>query len=182
LAACRKKAGWKPVPWTAVAQLPPFASDARLATKIISGKGGSFAAALQGRLDAGATEVEAMETLKSLVAEHPFARGLEERYVHLLEGCASNVVFKAGELIFREGGDANDFYLIRHGKVALEVYAAERGSVPIMTAGKGEVLGWSWLFPPYRWQFDACPRADPGYCPGRQMPAAEVRAGPRAGV
>jgi len=96
-----------------------------------------------------------METLKSLVAEHPFTRGLEERYVQLLEGCASNVVFKASELIFREGGEANHLYLIRRGKIALEVYAAERGSIPIMTAGEGEVLGWSWLFPPYRWQFDA---------------------------
>jgi CRP/FNR family cyclic AMP-dependent transcriptional regulator len=96
-----------------------------------------------------------MEALKNLVVEHPFARGLAERYVQLLEGCASNVVFKAGEFIFREGSKADQFYLIRHGKVVLEVYAAERGAIPIMTAGEGEVLGWSWLFPPYRWQFDA---------------------------
>jgi CRP/FNR family transcriptional regulator, cyclic AMP receptor protein len=96
-----------------------------------------------------------MDTLKSLVAEHPFTRGLDGRYVELLEGCASNAVFKTGEFIFRDGGEADQFYLIRHGKAALEVYAAERGSIPIMTVGAGEVLGWSWLFPPYRWQFDA---------------------------
>jgi CRP/FNR family transcriptional regulator, cyclic AMP receptor protein len=96
-----------------------------------------------------------METLRSLVADHPFTRGLDERYVQLLEGCASNVVFKTGEFIFHESAEANQFYVIRHGKVGLEVYAAERGSIPIMTAGEGEVLGWSWLFPPYRWQFDA---------------------------
>jgi CRP-like cAMP-binding protein len=96
-----------------------------------------------------------MQTLKSVVAEHPFTRGLDNRYIELLEGCATNVVFKPGEFIFHEGGEANQFYLIRHGKIALEVYAAERGSVPIMTVNEGEVLGWSWLFPPYRWQFDA---------------------------
>jgi CRP-like cAMP-binding protein len=96
-----------------------------------------------------------MQTLRSVVAEHPFARGLDNRYSELLEGCATNVVFKSGEFIFHEAGEANQFYLIRHGKVALEVYAAERGSVPIMTVNEGEVLGWSWLFAPYRWQFDA---------------------------
>jgi CRP/FNR family transcriptional regulator, cyclic AMP receptor protein len=96
-----------------------------------------------------------METLKSLVAEHPFARGLAERYLELLEGCASNVVFKAGEFIFREDQEADNFYLIRHGKVALEVYAAEAGAIPVTTLADGEVLGWTWLFPPYRAQFDS---------------------------
>lgn len=96
-----------------------------------------------------------METLRVLVAQHSFAKGLDARYLDLLEGCASNVVFKAGEFIFREDQDADNFYLIRHGKVALEVYSPESGAIPITTVGKGDVLGWTWLFPPYRAQFDA---------------------------
>jgi CRP/FNR family transcriptional regulator, cyclic AMP receptor protein len=96
-----------------------------------------------------------METLKPVLAEHPFVERLKDEYYQLLEGCASNAVFKAGEFIFREGDEANQFYLIRHGKVGLEIFATERGPMTIMTLGEGEVLGWSWLFPPYRWRFDA---------------------------
>ena len=96
-----------------------------------------------------------METLERVLAEHAFFEGLDTRYLHLLVGCASNVRFDAGQYIFREGEEANQFYLIRHGKVGVEIHAAERGSITIQTLGEGEVLGWSWLVPPYQWQFDA---------------------------
>jgi len=96
-----------------------------------------------------------METLKSVLADHIFLRGLDERYLQLMESCASNVVFKPGEFVFREGGEADRFYLIRQGKVTLEIFTAERGSISVMTVSEGEVLGWSWLFPPYKWSFDA---------------------------
>lgn len=97
----------------------------------------------------------ATQTLEPLLAEHPFFRGLEPHYLSLLVGCAANVRFDAGEYIFREGEDANEFYIIRHGKVALELFTPERGILTIQTLGAGDVLGWSWLFPPYRWRFDA---------------------------
>lgn len=96
-----------------------------------------------------------METLQRILADHPFARGLNDRHLELLLGCASNVRFEAGQLLFREGEEANQFYLIREGKVAVELFAAERGLINILTLGEGEVLGWSWLVPPYRWRFDA---------------------------
>jgi CRP-like cAMP-binding protein len=63
--------------------------------------------------------------------------------------------FNAGETIFREGDPANRFYLILSGKVAVESYVREQGFKVIQTIGTGEVLGWSWLFPPYYWHFDA---------------------------
>jgi CRP/FNR family transcriptional regulator, cyclic AMP receptor protein len=96
-----------------------------------------------------------VETLRTLLAEHPFVRGLDDRYVDLMVGCATNVRFQAGEYIFREGGSADQFYLLRHGRAAIEIYAAERGAITVMTVGEGETVGWSWLFPPYRWMFDA---------------------------
>jgi CRP/FNR family transcriptional regulator, cyclic AMP receptor protein len=96
-----------------------------------------------------------METLENILAEHPFAKDLDRRYLDLLVGCAANVRFEAGHFVFREGEEAKHFYLIRHGRIALEVFAAPAGEVTIMTLGEGEVLGWSWLFPPYRWKFDA---------------------------
>jgi CRP-like cAMP-binding protein len=96
-----------------------------------------------------------MDTLETLLAEHPFLKGLEAHNLQLIVGCASNVRFDAGEFIFREGEEANQFYIIRHGKVALEIYTPERGPITIETLGEGEILGWSWLFPPYHWHFDA---------------------------
>jgi CRP-like cAMP-binding protein len=72
-----------------------------------------------------------------------------------LLGCASNVRFDAGQFILREGEDANYFYLIRHGKVALEIFAGHRGPITVETLEDGDIVGWSWLFPPYRWRFDA---------------------------
>jgi len=95
-----------------------------------------------------------METLGRILAEHPFFKGLEEPYLQLLVGCASNVRFDAGEVIFREGEEANRFYLIRQGKVAVETFAPGRGPIIIQTLGEGELVGWSWLIAPYRWRFD----------------------------
>ena len=95
-----------------------------------------------------------METLERILAEHPFFKGLEEPYLQLLVGCASNVRFNAGDVVFREGEQANQFYLIRQGKVAVEMFAPSRGPIILQTLGEGEVLGWSWLVAPYRWRFD----------------------------
>jgi len=83
-----------------------------------------------------------METLQRVLAEHPFAQSLEERHLALLTGCAANVRFEAGQIIFREGEAANQFYLVREGKLAIEVFGAERGALTILTVGPGEVLGW----------------------------------------
>lgn len=96
-----------------------------------------------------------METIERLIAEHPFFKALEDRYIQFVAGCASNVRFEAGQLLFREGEEANTFYIIRTGRVALEINAVERGSLIIDTIDPGEVLGWSWFIAPYRWHFDA---------------------------
>jgi CRP-like cAMP-binding protein len=96
-----------------------------------------------------------METLEPVLAEHPFLKGLAPHYIQLIVGCASNVRFEAGQFLFHEGEEANKFYIIRHGKVAVDIFAAGRGPITIQTIGEGEVLGWSWLIPPYHWHFDA---------------------------
>jgi CRP-like cAMP-binding protein len=96
-----------------------------------------------------------METLEQLLAEHPFCRGMEKRHLELLMGCASNLRFDAGQHIFRQGEEASFFYLIRHGKVAIEIHAEQRGTIILQTIGEGDVVGWSWIMPPYRWMADA---------------------------
>jgi CRP/FNR family cyclic AMP-dependent transcriptional regulator len=87
--------------------------------------------------------------------KHPFLEGLSPHQLRLLTDCAMVVKFKTGELIFREGDPANRFYLITEGRIALESYVQDRGTTLIQTVGTGDVLGWSWLFPPYYWHFDA---------------------------
>ncbi|MDX2044843.1 MAG: cyclic nucleotide-binding domain-containing protein [Acidobacteriota bacterium] len=94
------------------------------------------------------------QTLEPILAEHPFFQGLAAEDIQLVAGCATNAVFKAGEVISREGEPANQFYLLREGKVALEIYVPERGQVVLQTLGAGELVGWSWLIPPYQWRFD----------------------------
>jgi len=96
-----------------------------------------------------------MKTLEGILSKHPFFDGLDPRYIQLAVGCAANVRFNAGEVVFREGEEANNFYLIREGKVALEVSVPGHGGLTIQTLHDGEILGWSWLIPPYRWRFDA---------------------------
>jgi len=96
-----------------------------------------------------------METLQGILSVHPFFIDLPERHIETLVGCVSNVRFEAGNIIFRDGEEANHFYLIREGKVSLQVFPERRGPLTILTLGEGEILGWSWLFPPYRWKFAA---------------------------
>jgi CRP/FNR family transcriptional regulator, cyclic AMP receptor protein len=96
-----------------------------------------------------------MEGLERLLAQHPFFNGLEPPDIALLSGCASNAVFAAGGYLFHEGDPADSFYLIRTGSVALEVASPASGAVIVQTLHPGDVVGFSWLFPPYRMQFDA---------------------------
>jgi CRP-like cAMP-binding protein len=96
-----------------------------------------------------------MQTLEPILAKHAFFKDLETPYLKLVVGCASNVVFREGQMISRRGGDADRFYLIRHGRVAVELHAAGRGTITVQTLGEGDILGWSWLIPPYQWDFDA---------------------------
>ena len=96
-----------------------------------------------------------METLERIIAEHPFFDGLESYYTGLLTGCASNVRFSAGSYIFKEGEEANHFYLLRAGKVSLEILAPQSKPLTVETLEQDDVLGWSWLVPPYIWTFHA---------------------------
>lgn len=95
------------------------------------------------------------QNLEPIVREQPFFQGLDERHIKLIAGCAKNVRFDGGKVVFREGDAANQFFLIREGQVAIEVMVPPRGINTIQTVQEGEVVGWSWLMPPYRWHFGA---------------------------
>src|SRR5580765_5162701 len=96
-----------------------------------------------------------MQTIDALLREAPLFHGLSEDELTLIAGCGRNVTFAEDDVLFREGDAADTFYVVRHGRVALEAFVPGRASMTIETLDPGEVVGWSWLFPPYRWQFDA---------------------------
>jgi CRP-like cAMP-binding protein len=94
-----------------------------------------------------------MRTLDALMTESPVFAGLESDQLELIAGCGRNVTFEAGERLFREGDEADTFFLIRRGIAALDTYVPNRGALTVDTVGPGEIAGWSWLVPPYRWHF-----------------------------
>jgi CRP/FNR family cyclic AMP-dependent transcriptional regulator len=95
-------------------------------------------------------------TLEPLLRAQKFFAGLDPDHLSLIAGCASTVVFPTDGFLFREGDPANTFFLIRLGKVALEIAAAGRdaGALVIQTLGEGDVAGFSWLIEPHHWEFD----------------------------
>jgi CRP/FNR family transcriptional regulator, cyclic AMP receptor protein len=96
-----------------------------------------------------------MEAAHDMLAGQPFLVGLPDRHLARLSQLASRSVFHPGNRVFSEGGRADRFWLITAGGVNLDTHVPGRGDVVVETIGPGSVLGWSWLFPPYRWHFGA---------------------------
>lgn len=91
-----------------------------------------------------------METLEPILKKHPFFKDLQQEYLDFIVGCASNVVFKERQLIMKENEPADKFYLIREGMVAIQI----TNNITIQTLQSGDILGWSWLIPPYKYRFN----------------------------
>ena len=96
-----------------------------------------------------------MEGLERIVGEHRLFEGLGDEFIALCSGCAKNVRFNADQYLFHADDAADWIYLIRHGRVALELVTPGRGVVQFETLGEGEIVGLTWLLPPYRWGYDA---------------------------
>lgn len=94
-------------------------------------------------------------TTVDLLAAHPFLAGMPDGWLEQLSRYSTTVQWPAGARLFSEGGPADGFWLIQAGWVALDFYVPGRGDVVVETIGPRAVLGWSWLFPPHRWQFGA---------------------------
>ena len=95
-----------------------------------------------------------MQTMEEVLGSHPFFAGLNADAMRLIAGCASNVHFAEGEFLFEEGHEANQFWVIRRGRVAMQQESPGRGAIVTDTMDEGEVVGWSWLVPPYRFFAD----------------------------
>lgn len=94
------------------------------------------------------------ESLARSIAEHEALANLDEDHIAFLSGCTKNVRYAAGDYLFREGEEASLLYLVRTGKVSLEIHAAKPGTIVVETLHAGELMGWSCLFPPHRWHVD----------------------------
>ncbi len=93
--------------------------------------------------------------LAEVLASHPLFQGFDAETMAFLEGCAKNEVFQAGTYIFKADEPADRFFLLRAGDVALELQVPGRARLTVKTLHPGEVLGASWMLPPYSWRFDA---------------------------
>jgi CRP/FNR family transcriptional regulator, cyclic AMP receptor protein len=96
-----------------------------------------------------------MRSIADYLGVHPFFAGLDAASVQELAGCARNEHVRASQYLFREGGTAEHFYVVMHGRIALELTSPAAGALVLETAGDGDVLDWPWLIPPYRWMYDA---------------------------
>jgi CRP-like cAMP-binding protein len=96
-----------------------------------------------------------MRKIDELLAAAPALTGITPEHLEFIAGCGRNEVYAEGEYLMREGRKADHFYVIRRGRVALETHIPERGAITLETIESGDLLGWSWLMPPYRVHFDA---------------------------
>jgi CRP-like cAMP-binding protein len=97
---------------------------------------------------------------KEILSKHPVFRDFDEDALDLLAGCARNEHYHAGATIYAEGDAANELYILRNGDVAVEISTAERAPIIVETLQAGEVLGWSWMVPPYKHMSDARAQTD----------------------
>jgi CRP-like cAMP-binding protein len=96
-----------------------------------------------------------IEVTAAALGAQPFLRGMPPSQLGRLAEVASDVTFPRGHRIFEDGGHASSFWLIQSGHVRLDMQVPGEGQVIIDSIGIGELLGLSWLFPPYRWSFGA---------------------------
>ena len=92
--------------------------------------------------------------------DHPLFKGMVSEDITFISGCAKNVHFNEGDFLFRMGAAADHFYIVRAGMAAIQLEAPGYGPATLQTLNVGDVAGWSWLFPPYEWHFDACAATD----------------------
>jgi CRP-like cAMP-binding protein len=92
---------------------------------------------------------------RSVLGAQPFLRGLPPGQLATLAELCWHVTVPPGQRLFEEGSIASRFWLIDAGQVALDVFVPGQGRVQIERLGRGDVIGLSWMLPPYQWRFGA---------------------------
>jgi CRP/FNR family transcriptional regulator, cyclic AMP receptor protein len=92
---------------------------------------------------------------KSVLGAQPFLRGLTDEHLARLAALCRHVAVPARHRLFEEGATAGRFWLIDAGQVNLDAMVPGRGRLIIETLGRGDIVGLSWMMPPYQWGFGA---------------------------
>ncbi len=100
------------------------------------------------------------QSIAEYLSKHPFFSGLDEGYIGFLADSAVETRISEGGILFRQGKPADKFFLLRSGEVSVQVPALVGPVLEIQRVGDGQILGWSWLIPPYKWNFQARVEAD----------------------
>ena len=95
------------------------------------------------------------QSIEDYLSTHTFFSGLDDSFVKFLSNSATGLQIKKGEVLFKQGTHADKFYLLRNGQVSVQVPALMGPSLEMQSLGEDQILGWSWLIPPYRWNFMA---------------------------
>lgn len=93
--------------------------------------------------------------IEEYLSTQEFFSGLSPEFIGFLARCASERQIEPGQILFRQGESAHHFYLIRNGSIAIEIPAITGPTLKVQSLGAGQILGWSWLIPPYKWNFQA---------------------------
>ena len=96
-----------------------------------------------------------MTSKEEYISAHDFFSGLNQDVIEALSDFATERHVSAGEALFQQGKPADKFYLLRNGKVSIQVPALVGPPLELQILGESQILGWSWLIPPYRWNFQA---------------------------
>ena len=92
-------------------------------------------------------------SIDDFLSSHAFFSGMDSNYVDFLANSIDERQIGKGEVLFHQGDRADKFYLLREGKVSVQVPALVGPVLEIQILGKDQILGWSWLISPYRWHF-----------------------------
>jgi CRP-like cAMP-binding protein len=101
------------------------------------------------------TAILSPTSVLNALGQHTFLSGMSIRHLEKLAPFTKERTMIPGQLLAVEGEPAANFFLIESGRISVEINSQHRGRMQLQRAGRGEIVGWSWLTPPYRWQFDA---------------------------
>jgi CRP-like cAMP-binding protein len=96
-----------------------------------------------------------MPSTADYLTAHAFFSALSEDYIKLLSEFVVERQVAKGEVLFQQGKVADKFYLVRKGQISVQVPALVGPPLELQILGENQMLGWSWLIPPYRWNFMA---------------------------
>jgi len=95
------------------------------------------------------------KSTEDYLSTHAFFSGLDDGFINFLANSATEIQLKKGHILFQQGKPADKFYLLRSGLVSVQIPALMGPTLEIQSLTSNQLLGWSWLIPPYRWAFQA---------------------------